>query len=212
MLCFVCTDAEAEPGSLREFLIHSTQRTFNRMTIDGDMSTNDTVLLLANGQSRVAIDNGPARQAFQETLDDAFKDLARQLVKDGEGVTKLVDIVVRGAASIDDAEKVADTVANSNLVKTAFFGEDANWGRILGAAGRAGVRVIPETIDVFFDAVQMVRDGMGCGRTAETQATEVLKKPEFEVTIDLKMGGAAATVLTCDFSVDYVRINADYRS
>ena len=212
MLCFVCTDAEAGPDSLKDLLTHSTARTFNRMTIDGDMSTNDTVLLLANGASGVCVDHGSERQAFQEILDDVLMDLARQLIMDGEGATKLVDIVARGAASVEDAEKVADAVANSNLVKTAFFGEDANWGRILGAVGRAGVPVVPETIDVYFDAVQMVEKGVGCGQTAEAGATEVLKLPEFVVTIDLNMGAETASVLTCDFSVDYVRINADYRS
>ncbi len=212
MLCFVCTDAEAGPDSLKDLLTHSTARTFNRMTIDGDMSTNDTVLLLANGASGVCVDHGSERQAFQEILDDALMDLARQLIMDGEGATKLVDIVARGAASVEDAEKVADAVANSNLVKTAFFGEDANWGRILGAVGRAGVPVVPETIDVYFDAVQMVEKGVGCGQIAEAGATEVLKLPEFVVTIDLNMGAETASVLTCDFSVDYVRINADYRS
>jgi glutamate N-acetyltransferase/amino-acid N-acetyltransferase len=139
-------------------------------------------------------------------------DIARRLVKDGEGVTKVVDIRVRGAASDNDAFAVADTVAHSPLVKTAFFGEDANWGRIVGAVGRAGAAVDPEGIDLFFNDVQMVRSGMGCGQDAEKAATAVLKQSEFTVTIDLHQGPGAATTLTCDFSVEYVRINADYRS
>jgi len=212
MLCFVCTDVHAKPEVLKNMLNGATEQSFNRITIDGDMSTNDTVLMLANGISGVNVETGRERQIFQELLDDTLKNLARQLVKDGEGVTKLVEVVVKGAVSTADAQKVADTVANSNLVKTAFFGEDANWGRILGAAGRAGVPIEPDSIDLYFDAVQMVRDGMGCGRTQEAEATTVLKKPEFTVTVDLKMGRGTASVITCDFSVAYVEINADYRS
>jgi glutamate N-acetyltransferase/amino-acid N-acetyltransferase len=138
--------------------------------------------------------------------------LAKMIVKDGEGATKLVEIIVKGAASPEDAHKIADTVSHSNLVKTALFGEDANWGRILGAAGRAGALLDPNKIDVFFDSVQMVKNGLGCGKAIEAEATKVLKHPEFSITIDLNMGTEAASMLTCDFSIDYVKINADYRS
>jgi glutamate N-acetyltransferase/amino-acid N-acetyltransferase len=138
--------------------------------------------------------------------------LSRQLIKDGEGATKLVEIVVRGAKSDADAYQIADTVAHSNLLKTALFGEDANWGRILGAVGRAGVPIQPDAIDVSFDDVWMVQNGMGCGKKAEAEATRVLKKSEFTLTIDLKAGNGKSTVFTCDFSIDYVKINADYRS
>ena len=212
MLCFVCTDVQSDAGTLNPILSSAVERSFNRITIDGDMSTNDTVLLLANGVSGISINDGPGRKIFQEILDEMLMDLARQLVKDGEGVTKVVDILVKGAPSDVEARDVADTVANSNLVKTAFFGEDANWGRILGAAGRSGVPVEPDRIDLFFDDVQMVKEGMGCGDKAEAKASQVLKKDAFSVTLDLNLGHGTASSLTCDFSVEYVRINADYRS
>jgi glutamate N-acetyltransferase/amino-acid N-acetyltransferase len=145
-------------------------------------------------------------------LDKVLLSLAKMVVKDGEGATKLVDIIVKGAGKISDAEKIAKTVGNSNLVKTALFGEDANWGRIFAAAGRSGVEFDPGIVDIFFDDVMMVKNGMGCGEKAEAKATKVLKKPEFTITIDLKKGKGAASLLTCDFSIDYVKINADYRS
>ena len=150
--------------------------------------------------------------SFQAVLDDVLMAMARWLIKDGEGATKLVDIVVKGAASDQAAHRIADTVANSNLTKTALFGEDANWGRILAAAGRAGVPIDPQKIDIFFGPVLMIQNGLGCGPDAEAEATEILKQPEYAITIDLKMGEGTATVFTCDFSIDYVKINADYRT
>jgi glutamate N-acetyltransferase/amino-acid N-acetyltransferase len=167
---------------------------------------------MANGMSDAQILNDGHMAGFQSVLDDVLMTLAKQLVKDGEGVTKVVEVVVKGASSDDDARKIVDTVAHSNLLKTAFFGEDANWGRILAAVGRAGAAVDPDSIDVYFDDVLMVRDSLGCGQSAEDQATRVLMKPEFAVTIDLKMANGQASMLTCDFSIDYVKINADYRS
>jgi glutamate N-acetyltransferase/amino-acid N-acetyltransferase len=167
---------------------------------------------MANGQSGAKIINADHAAVFHSVLDEVLIEISRQLVRDGEGVTKLVDIVVKGAATDDDAYRIADTVAHSPLLKTAFFGQDANWGRIFMAVGRAGVDINPDTIDVFFDDVMMVKDSFGRGEQAEKEATEVLKKPEFNLTIDLKMGHGHASMLTCDFSVDYVKINADYRS
>jgi glutamate N-acetyltransferase/amino-acid N-acetyltransferase len=212
MFCFVCTDVAASADTLQGMLHSAVERSLNRITIDGDTSTNDTVLILANGLSGASVDTAEQQQVFQAVLDDLLMDVARRLVKDGEGVTKVVEVKVQGASSDAAALKVAETVAHSPLVKTAFFGEDANWGRILGAAGRAGVEIDPERIDVFFDEVQMVRAGQGCGQAAEDRVTEVLRKAEFTVTIDLHLGSGSADMLTCDFSVDYVRINADYRS
>ena len=212
MLCFVCTDVKVSSEILKEILVKAVNRSFNRITIDGDTSTNDTVLIMANGLSGAVIQSPAQKDIFQKTLDEIFLDLAKQLVRDGEGVTKLVEIMVRNAVSDSDAQKVADTVAHSPLVKTAFFGEDANWGRIAGAVGRAGVQIDPDKIDVYFDDVQMVKAGMGQGKTVEAEATKVLKRPEFTLTIDLNSGSGSGSILTCDFSVDYVRINADYRS
>lgn len=212
MLCFVCTDANAAPEVLKKALVSAIDRSFNRITIDGDTSTNDTLLMMANGLSGAVIENPGHQEIFQKVIDRIFLDLAKQLVRDGEGVTKLVEIIVRGAASDSDAIKVADTVAHSPLVKTAFFGEDANWGRIIGAVGRAGVDVDPDRIDLYFDDVQMVKAGMGCGKAVEVEATKVLKKSEFTVTVNLNLGQGFGSMITCDFSVDYVKINADYRS
>ncbi len=212
MLCFICSDVKADHQFLNKALRVSTDRSFNKITVDGDTSTNDMVILMANGLSGAVIDNRSQEEVFQKVLDDVLISLAKMVVKDGEGATKLVEIVVNGASTDQDARSVADTVAHSNLVKTAFFGEDANWGRIIAAAGRAGVSIDPETIDIFFDDVQMVKSGMGCGRAAEAKATKVLKTEEFKLVIDLNMGKGCASVFTCDFSVAYVKINADYRS
>jgi glutamate N-acetyltransferase/amino-acid N-acetyltransferase len=212
LLCFIMTDVVAEPSLLKEVLVNATNRTLNRITIDGDTSTNDTALLLANGLGGAAVKGDAAQKTFFNLLESVLMSLGKLLVKDGEGATKLVEVVVQGAESERDARQIADTVAHSNLVKTALFGEDANWGRILGAVGRAGVPVETERIDVFFGDVCMVRNGLGCGKKIEKEATRVLKEPEFSIRIDLKSGKAEASVFTCDFSIDYVRINADYRS
>ena len=212
LLCFVMTDIAAEPELLKEMLLAATDRTLNRITVDGDTSTNDTALLIANGLSGAVINSEAGRKEFQGILDAVLMSLGRQLIKDGEGATKLVEIAVKGAKSDADAYQIADTAAHSNLLKTALFGEDANWGRILGAVGRAGVSIQPDAIDVYFADVMMVKSGMGCGKKAEAQATEILKQPEYTITIDLKAGKGTSSVLTCDFSIDYVKINADYRS
>ncbi len=212
MLCFVCTDAEISSKILKTTLIEAANRSFNRITIDGDTSTNDTILILANGLSEAIIRDAEHQHIFQDVLNEILLDLAKQMVSDGEGVTKLVEVIVQGAMSDSDARKIGDTIANSPLVKTAFFGEDANWGRIVAAAGRAGAIIYPDKIDIYFDNVQMVKNGMGCGKKTETSATRVLKKPEFTVTVDFNCGDGSASILTCDFSLEYVKVNADYRS
>ena len=212
LLCFLVSDISASSELLKEILQAASDISLNRITIDGDTSTNDTVLLLANGASDIIVRSTAHKKIFQRVLDEVLFNLAKLLVKDGEGATKLVEIMVKGAETDKNAHRVADAVAHSNLVKTALFGEDANWGRIIAAAGRAGVPIEPDRIDIFFDAVQMVSMGVGCGKSAEEQATEVLKKPEFALTIDLHMGNGWAFLYTCDFSVDYVKINADYRT
>jgi glutamate N-acetyltransferase/amino-acid N-acetyltransferase len=212
MLCFVCTDLGATPDLLRDSLRRAVEQSFNAITIDGDTSTNDTVLLLANGMSGLDIGRPSCGAVFQEALDDLLVSLAWEIVGDGEGATKSVAITVKGAKTEAAAKQVGYVVADSLLVKTAFFGEDANWGRIMAAVGRAGVSINPETIDVLFDDVLLVSGGGYAGPDAEAAATQVLKKPTFVVTIDLKKGSRSATVYTCDLSTDYVKINADYRS
>ena len=212
MLCFVMTDIVARPETLQEMLKKAVDRSLNRMTVDGDTSTNDTVLLMAGGHSTVKVISENQKKVFQSVLDETMIDLAKWLIKDAEGATKLVEIVVKGAKTKAEAHKIADTVANSPLIKTALFGEDANWGRILAAVGRAGIPMDPKKIDIFFGSVQMVKSGLGCGKEAEAEATRVLKQDEFTVTIDLNLGQKTETVYTCDFSIDYVKINADYRT
>ncbi len=212
MLCYVCSDVKIAPNLLQACLKKAVDRSLNCISIDGDTSTNDMVLVMANGVSGTAIESAGAQKIFQKALDALLMDVARSLVKDGEGVNKVVEVIVQGAATDEAAIRVADTVAHSPLVKTAFFGEDANWGRIMCAAGRAGVPLDPNHIDIYFNRVKMVRGGQGCGPQAEAEATQVLRQSEFAVTLDLHQGQGQAAILTCDFSIDYVKINADYRS
>ncbi|MHB8148803.1 MAG: bifunctional glutamate N-acetyltransferase/amino-acid acetyltransferase ArgJ [Desulfobulbia bacterium] len=215
MLSFILTDAKIDHDLLQSTLKKVAAKTFNAITVDGDTSTNDTVLVLANGLAEhppIAEDRPEALRAFGAALEDLCKELALMIVRDGEGATKLVTIRVRGAASDPEADQAARTVANSNLVKTAFFGEDANWGRIIAALGRSGAQFDQHQVDIAFDEVFMVKQGLGQGSEVEKRATAVLKKPEFVVTIDLHAGEGSKDIYTCDFSLDYVKINADYRS
>ena len=212
MLCFICTDAGISACHLQQSLKMAVDHTLNRITIDGDTSTNDMALALANGTSGASVETAGHQAVFQGLLNDLLMDVGHRLVKDGEGVTKVARIVVRGAPNDEAALRVADTVGHSPLVKTAFFGEDANWGRIFAAVGRSGIPLDPDKIDLFFDQVQVAGAGRWCGPEAESRATAVLKQPEFTVTIDLHQGQGQESLLTSDFSVDYVKINADYRS
>jgi glutamate N-acetyltransferase/amino-acid N-acetyltransferase len=212
MLCFLMTDVRAPAELLRDSLVAGAERSFNRITVDGDTSTNDTILLLASGRSGVGLEHAAACEAFQALIDDVMLALAKWVVKDAEGSNKLVEIQVVGAADDSDARAIADTVAHSPLVKTALFGEDANWGRILAAAGRSGAALEPNRVDIFIGSVQMVSKGIGCGKEAEAAATRVLKTDEFSITVDLHLGRGRAGIYTCDLSIDYVKINADYRS
>lgn len=214
LLVFVLTDAAISAGALRKALKEGVQGSFNRITVDGDTSTNDTLLILANGRAG----NGriqpatPGFRKFSALLHDLLLALAKKTVADGEGVTKVVRILVERARTASEAEKVARAVANSPLVKTAFFGEDANWGRILCAAGYSGAPIDAEKVDIFFDHVQVVRKGQGAGPEKEEPATAVMKKGEYTVRLDLHRGAKRAFLLTTDFSFDYVKINASYRS
>ncbi|MGB3223770.1 MAG: bifunctional glutamate N-acetyltransferase/amino-acid acetyltransferase ArgJ [Desulforhopalus sp.] len=215
MLAFVFTDARINFPELHKSLAKGVERTFNRITIDGDTSTNDMVLVMANGTAEnpwIDGDSPQDQQLFQDGLEAVLKDLALQIVSDGEGATKTITIRVCGAKENEEAEKIARTVATSSLVKTAFFGEDANWGRIIAAMGRSGVRFSPDHVDLSFGNVMMVKNGLSLGKDAEVAATEVLKEKNITVCIDLKDGPGCEEVFTCDLSIDYVKINADYRS
>jgi glutamate N-acetyltransferase / amino-acid N-acetyltransferase len=212
MLCFILTDIAVEKQSLHAALKSSVNKSFNRITIDGDMSTNDTALLMANGVlgNKALSKNSSEFPAFQKALDELTYELSTQIVKDGEGATKLVEVFVRGAKKEADAEKAALTIANSSLVKTAIYGNDANWGRIMAAVGYSGISFNPENTDVFFNSVKVVRKGIMNNRDKE--ATEEMKKKELKIIVDLHAGKASAKVLTCDLTEDYIRINAEYRT
>ncbi|MBW2658154.1 MAG: bifunctional glutamate N-acetyltransferase/amino-acid acetyltransferase ArgJ [Deltaproteobacteria bacterium] len=215
MLAFVLTDAQISFPELHKSLLFGVERTFNRITIDGDTSTNDMVLVMANGAADNSWIDGDSLEdqiAFQDALENVLKDLALQVVTDGEGATKTITIRVCGAKEDEDAEQIARTIATSSLVKTAFFGEDANWGRIMAAMGRSGVRFYPDRVDIAFGDVLIFKDGLFLGKEAEKAATEILRKKQFSISIDLKEGAGCEEVYTCDFSLDYVKINADYRS
>jgi len=215
MLCFVMTDVQIIFPELQAAVRAGVEKTFNRITVDGDTSTNDMVLVMANetaGNKWIDEDNPEGREAFEEALAGIFKDLALKIVEDGEGATKLVTIRVKGAREEEGAMSAAQTIANSALVKTAFFGEDANWGRIIAALGRSDCYFVPDKISMYFDEVQMVKDGTGLGKKVEEECSKILKQSRFTVTVDLHDGLEVAEVYTCDFSLDYVKINADYRS
>lgn len=215
MLAYVMTDAAVSAAVLQSILTSSVNQSFNRITVDGDTSTNDTVLLLASGKAgNDLIDDPNSAEALllQGVVDELTRDLALQIVADGEGATKLVTITVQGARSDWEAELAARTVANSPLVKTAFFGQDANWGRIIAALGRSGIDFEQTAVDIAFDAVQIVGDGLWLGVAAEQSATEILRQKAFTVLISLRQGLGSCSIYTCDLSIEYVKINADYRS
>jgi|MudIll2142460700_1097286.scaffolds.fasta_scaffold26552_2 glutamate N-acetyltransferase/amino-acid N-acetyltransferase len=214
MLSFLVTDANIKASLLQRMLEKASEVSYNRITIDGETSTNDTVLLLANGRAEHPILNQMGRdgEIFQSMLFKVCQNLAESLVKDGEGATKFIEILIRGARSKEDAKRAAYAIAHSPLVKTAFFGEDANWGRILCALGHSGVRINPNRIDVFFEKAPIVKNGMGVRPRLEEKAAEVIKKRSFKVTVDLYQGKSQFSILTTDLSLDYVKINASYRS
>jgi glutamate N-acetyltransferase / amino-acid N-acetyltransferase len=214
MLAYLTTDAAITPSALQSALKSAADQSFNCISVDGDTSTNDTVLCLANGlaKNRLIKKGTSHYRQFEALLIQAAQPLALAICRDGEGVTKVVKIAVSGAKSTMAAKRVAATVATSNLVKTALFGEDANWGRVMGALGRAGVPINPQTVTVHFDKVLMVKQGMGVGLAAEQEIAQVFKQKEFTISIDLGQGRASTHMWTTDLSYDYVRINASYRS
>lgn len=214
MLAFVFTDAVLAEGLLESSLRQSVNSSFNRITVDRDTSTNDMALLFASGEAEnpEIAEGSEELMQFNSALHEIMLDLAKMIARDGEGATKLVRIQVNGAASEDDALAAARAVATSQLVKTAFFGEDANWGRIIAAVGYSGAEVDPDQVSILFDDVAMVAKGVGLGPEQEAKATEILKKAEFTVTIDLALGAGEAYYYTSDLTYDYVKINAAYRT
>jgi glutamate N-acetyltransferase/amino-acid N-acetyltransferase len=212
MLCLLTTDATLPSPLLQMALQRAVARSFNRVTVDGDTSTNDMVLLLAAGSGSVTIgEAGPAFEDFAEAVTRVCTYLAREVARDGEGATKLVEVAVQGAASEADAERVARTIAESPLVKTALFGCDPNWGRILAAAGRAGVHFDPDRARVVIGPFEVYAGG-SAQPFDRTAAHDYLTEEEVRVLVDLGLGQCAATFWTCDLSYDYVRINAEYHT
>ncbi|MEW6544143.1 MAG: bifunctional glutamate N-acetyltransferase/amino-acid acetyltransferase ArgJ [Nitrospirota bacterium] len=214
MLAYLTTDAAVAQPALQRALRRSVARSFNCISVDGDTSTNDTVLCLANGLAGNGTlrEGSPGFAEFQRLLDEACLSLALQVVRDGEGVTKVVEILVTGAKREAEAKQVARTVATSSLVKTALFGEDANWGRIMAAVGRSGAPIDPDRIALAFAGVPIVKQGVGLGQAAERRIERVIRRKEFTIAIDLGRGAATARLWTTDLSYEYVKINASYRS
>ncbi|MDD2421117.1 MAG: bifunctional glutamate N-acetyltransferase/amino-acid acetyltransferase ArgJ [Heliobacteriaceae bacterium] len=213
MLAFFTTDARITPELLRQALRQATAVSFNMLSVDGDTSTNDMALVLANGEAgNLPIEReGPEFAAFTAGLTSLAVHLAKAIARDGEGATKLLEVRVKGAATPADARLAALAVIKSSLVKTAVFGGDANWGRVLCAVGYSGAAFDPGKVDIFLGPVQTAKDGAGLA-FSETAAAAVLAAPEVVVTVDLKEGPAAATAWGCDLTYDYVKINADYRT
>jgi glutamate N-acetyltransferase/amino-acid N-acetyltransferase len=189
----------------------AVNQSFNRISVDGDMSTNDTILLLANGASNYEIRTAQHVAEFTEALTQVCTDLAKQIARDGEGATKFVEIVVSGAASEDDAVRVAKAIANSPLTKTAIYGGDANWGRVVCAAGYAGVAVEPAKMKLWFGEVNVFANGMPTNFD-EADSTRAIAGADVSIRLDLGQGDASTTVWTCDMSHDYVTINGKYRT
>ena len=212
MLAFVCTDLDISASFLKTALQKACAVSFNRISVDGDTSTNDMVVALANGMSGVSLEESDDAPAFQAAMDEVLLELSKMIVRDGEGATKFARIVVKGAASAEDAFLAAEAVAHSNLVKTALYGEDPNWGRITAAAGRSGAMVDPDRLDLRFGDVALVKKGRWQGVEAEKAAAQIMKQPELEMVLDLHLGDHSDFFMFCDFSEDYVKINADYRS
>jgi glutamate N-acetyltransferase/amino-acid N-acetyltransferase len=212
-LGFVLTDCAVQKNFLKRALVEEAEATFNQISVDGDTSTNDSLFLLASGVARnKPIDGGERGKAFRQALHDVLDELGRQIVRDGEGATHVVTIEVLGAAGGAAAAQVARRIGASPLCKTAFFGADPNWGRILAAVGNAGVEVDPAKIDLAVGEVELVRGGVGVGADAERQAHEVMRRGEYTLRVHLHGGRGEARHTTCDLTVDYVKLNADYRS
>jgi len=213
MLGFIFTDAAIEPAFLQAMLTAATATTFNCITVDGDTSTSDTVLAFATGQSAPLADFDDAgADAFQAALTDLCKQLAQLVVRDGEGASKFIEITVDGAKSDESARRIALSVANSPLVKTAIAGGDANWGRVVMAVGKAGEAAERDLLSIRFGTTQVAHNGLAVEGYDETPVAAHLAGLEIEIGIELGIGEGRATVWTCDLTHGYISINADYRS
>ena len=215
MLGYVFTDADVEPAFLQELLSTANKQTFSCITVDGDTSTSDTVLAFATGKAgnqRIAGWDSPGADAFAAALRDVCRALAQAVVRDGEGASKFITVRVSGAANDDSARRVGLAIANSPLVKTAIAGEDANWGRVVMAVGKAGEPADRDKLSIAFGGIWAARDGLPLENYDESPVADHLKGQEIDLAVDLGMGSGAATVWTCDLTHGYISINADYRS
>jgi len=212
MLAFITTDADVDRESLQECLSLAVKASFNAITVDGDESTNDTVLMLANGASGAPrLDQAhPSWGVFCDAVQAVCSELALKIVKDGEGATKLVTVTVGGAESDQDAGLAASAIANSLLCKTAWFGGDPNWGRVIAAVGYSGAAVDPAKVDIAFDDLVAVRNGQMAEDVTLADLEAVYAKESFSIGVNLNLGAGVDTVYTCDCSYDYVKINAEY--
>lgn len=209
MLVYILTDAAIEPAELQAYLNEAIEVSFNRISVDGDTSTNDTVLLLASGTSGAHLDKSN-HASFTEALKQVCKSLGRQIVADGEGITHVVELRIDSAASDADALRVAKAIAHSPLVKTAWAGSDPNWGRLVAAIGYSGAQIDPERIDIWFGTLRICRNGGRAVEFDEAAAHAYLKQPEFSIVIDLNQGAGSCVFWTTDLTAEYVHINADY--
>jgi glutamate N-acetyltransferase / amino-acid N-acetyltransferase len=212
MLAFLTTDAETDNVLLQELLLKSVNKTFNKITVDGDTSTNDMVILLANGKSGIAIQkDSEDYNLFSEGLNIICEEMAKSIIVDGEGATKLIKVTVNSAKTNWDADTIARSIANSPLVKTAFNGADANWGRIISAAGKSGADFNPLKTNIYFDDLPVMLAGYKIV-IDEEKASEILNKDNFSISLNLNEGECSTTWWTCDFSQEYIKINANYRT
>ena len=208
MLCFIITDAAIPKTDMDALLLSSTEDSFNRISVDGDTSTNDTVMLLANKQSGIY-----HKEAFQEALNKMMFELAMMILRDGEGANKLVAFEVKGAKSLEEAKKASMALSNSLLVKTALFGEDPNWGRIASTIGASGIVCDDETLTIHYDDLLIYSNEFReLDKAREDQAYMIMKQDAFKVTCDIGLGDSAYTSYGCDLSYEYVKINAEYRT
>jgi len=212
MLCFILTDINLDQKALKKALKNSVEYSFNRIIVDGDTSTNDTVLMLSNGvlENKPIKDGDKNFRKFERILTQLTTEIAEMVVRDGEGATKVVKIIVKGTRTEKDAENIARTIGSSLLVKTALYGEDPNWGRVLAAAGRAGVKFDPLKVDLYYRNYKVVRNGIEI--LDESKVNHILKQPNFPITLDLKSGKSGFFVIASDITIDYLKLNAQYRT
>jgi len=212
MLAFITTDALIDKNTLSNALNSAVKNSFNKITVDGDMSTNDSVYIFANGLSGISISSTVDIKKFEEALTYVCLSLAKMIVKDGEGATKLVEIEIKNAATEEDAKKCAFKIANSPLVKTMFFGADPNWGRLLASVGASLIEIDPDNIDIYFNDLHYVSKSTIIDVNLESKVHEVMKNREYKITINLNVGDKSYNAYTCDLTYEYVKINTDYRT